>query len=59
MKETVIEIIGYVLVGMLLGALVFAINLSVNGVKESKPVQPTIQVECTGGVCDTTYVYKF
>lgn len=59
MKETVIEIIGYILVGMLLGSLVFAINLSVNGVKESKPVQPIIQVECSNGVCDTTYIYKF
>lgn len=39
-------------------ALTVTLNTCV-GFHRKQPVQPTIQVECTGGVCDTTYVYKF
>lgn len=40
------------------GILVFAIIDSRN--KYSKEiVTPTLKIECTDNVCDTTYIYKF
>ena len=59
MKETVIDIIGYILIGAACGLFMPAMYLTLRGVKKSKPIQPIIQVEYSNGVCDTTYIYKF
>ena len=28
------------------------------GIKSDKPLTPSVEVECTDGKCDTTYIYK-
>lgn len=45
--------------GLLLMAMISMSLSKMVGYKRHTPVQPIIQVECSNGVCDTTYIYKF
>ena len=46
------------LIGWLICAIVYEINLESNIITTTHPIEPTITITTTNGISDTTYIYK-